>query len=45
MASHALLKRAALNRMLCIIEERWVSQGGKEKDKLAILKEKLSLKE
>lgn len=28
-----------------MIEERWVSQGGKEKDKPAILKEKLSLEE
>lgn len=45
MAWRALLKRAALNRMLCMIEERWVSQGGKEKDKPAILKEKLSLEE
>ncbi|GKU17438.1 unnamed protein product, partial [Fusarium langsethiae] len=31
--------------MLSIIEERWVSQGGKEKDRPAILKEKLSLEE
>ena len=45
MASRALLKRTALNRMLSIIEERWVSQGGKEQDKPAILKEQLSLEE
>lgn len=45
MASRALLKRTALNRMLSIIEERWVSQGGKEQDKPAILKEQLSLDE
>ncbi|EFZ03855.2 hAT family dimerization domain protein [Metarhizium robertsii] len=45
MASRALLKRSALNRMLSNIEERWVSQGGKEQDKPAILKEKLSLEE
>jgi hypothetical protein len=45
MASRALLKRTALNRMFSIIEERWVSQGGKEQDKPAILKEKLSLEE
>ncbi|KID81930.1 transposase-like protein [Metarhizium guizhouense ARSEF 977] len=32
MASRALLKRSALNRMLSIIEERWISQGGKEQD-------------
>jgi hypothetical protein len=38
-ASRALLKRMALNRMFPIIEERWVSQGGKEQDKLLILKE------
>jgi hypothetical protein len=44
MASRALQKRSALNRMLSI-EERWVSQGGKEKDRPAILKEKLSLEE
>ncbi|KAK2684765.1 hypothetical protein QWA68_016289 [Fusarium oxysporum] len=45
MASRALQKRSALNRMLSIIEERCISQGGKEKDRPAILKEKLSLKE
>lgn len=45
MASRALLKRSALNRMLSIIEERWVSQGGKEQDRPAILEEKLSLEE
>ena len=45
MASRALLKRSALNRMLSNIEERWVSQGGKEQDKPPILKEKLSLEE
>jgi hypothetical protein len=39
MASRALLKRTALNRMFSIIEERWVSQGGKEQDKPPILKE------
>ncbi|EXU94971.1 hAT family dimerization domain protein [Metarhizium robertsii] len=31
--------------MLSIVEERWISQGGKEQDKPAILKEKLSLEE
>ncbi|PON20647.1 hypothetical protein TGAM01_v210521 [Trichoderma gamsii] len=31
--------------MLSIIEERWISQGGKEQDRPAILKEKLSLEE
>jgi hypothetical protein len=45
MASRALLKRAALNRMLSTIEERWLSEGGKERDKSAILKDKLSLEE
>ncbi|WKT53989.1 hypothetical protein QSH57_004573 [Fusarium oxysporum f. sp. vasinfectum] len=30
MASRALLKRSALNTMLSIIEERWISQGGME---------------
>ena len=45
MASRALLKRTALNRMFSIIEERWVSQGGKEQDKPPILKEQLSLEE
>ena len=45
MASRALLKRSALNRMLSIVEERWVSQGGKEQDKPGILKERLSLEE
>ncbi|KAL9561335.1 hypothetical protein ACKAV7_014690 [Fusarium commune] len=45
MASRALLKRSALNRMLSIIEERWTSQGGKEQDRPAILKETLSLEE
>lgn len=45
MASRALLKRSALNRMLSIIEERWISQGGKEQDRPAILKETLSLEE
>jgi len=45
MASRALLKRSAVNRMLSIIEERWVSQGGKEQDRPAILKENLSLEE
>ncbi|KAG7001259.1 putative AC transposase [Fusarium oxysporum f. sp. conglutinans] len=45
MASRALLKRSALNRMLSIIEERWISQGGKEQDRSAILKETLSLEE
>ncbi|KAG6989236.1 putative AC transposase [Fusarium oxysporum f. sp. conglutinans] len=45
MASRALLKRTALNRMFALIEERWVSQGGKDEDKPAILKEKLSLEE
>ncbi|KID81619.1 Ribonuclease H-like protein [Metarhizium guizhouense ARSEF 977] len=45
MASRALLKRSALNRMLSIVEERWVSQGGKEQDRPAILKEKLSLED
>ncbi len=45
MASRALLKRSALNRMLSIVEERWISQGGKEQDKPAILKERLSLEE
>ncbi|KAJ3495227.1 hypothetical protein NLG97_g3547 [Lecanicillium saksenae] len=45
MASRALLKRSALNRMLSIVEERWVTQGGKEQDKPAILKERLSLEE
>ncbi|KAK8912300.1 putative AC9 transposase [Metarhizium anisopliae] len=34
-----------LNRMFSIVEERWISQGGKEQDKPAILKEKLSLEE
>ncbi|KNB17842.1 hypothetical protein FOXG_22068 [Fusarium oxysporum f. sp. lycopersici 4287] len=45
MASRALLKRSALNRMLSIIEERWISQGGKEQDRPAILKETVSLEE
>ncbi|KAG7000368.1 hypothetical protein FOFC_03219 [Fusarium oxysporum] len=45
MASRALLKRTALNRMFALVEERWVSQGGKDQDKPAILKEKLSLEE
>ncbi|KAL6405347.1 Ribonuclease H-like protein [Ilyonectria robusta] len=45
MASRALLKRSALSRMLSIIEERWVSQGGKEQDRPAVLKERLSLEE
>ncbi|OAA37034.1 Ribonuclease H-like protein [Metarhizium rileyi] len=45
MASRALLKRTALNRMFSIIEERWVGQGGKEQDKPAILKEQLSVEE
>jgi hypothetical protein len=45
MASRALLKRTAVNRMFSIIEERWVSQGGKEQDKPPILKEQLSLDE
>ncbi|KAI8406613.1 hypothetical protein FOFC_14083, partial [Fusarium oxysporum] len=45
MASRALLKRSAVNRTLSIIEERWVSQGGKEQDRPAILKENLSLEE
>jgi hypothetical protein len=45
MASRALLKCTALNRMFALIEERWVSQGGKDQDKPAILKEKLSLEE
>lgn len=45
MASRALLKRAALNRMFSIVEERWVGQGGKEQDKPPILKEQLSLDE
>jgi hypothetical protein len=45
MASRALLKRTALYRMFSIIEERWVSQGGKEQDKPPILKEQLSLDE
>ncbi|OBS16232.1 hypothetical protein FPOA_13037 [Fusarium poae] len=45
MASRALLKRTALNRMFALIEERWVTQGGKDQDKPAILKEKLSLEE
>ncbi|KID94120.1 Beta-ketoacyl synthase, partial [Metarhizium majus ARSEF 297] len=31
--------------MFSVIEERWVSQGGREQDKPAILKEKLSLEE
>jgi hypothetical protein len=31
--------------MLSNIEERWISQGGKEQDKPSILKEKLSLEE
>lgn len=31
--------------MLSIVEERWVSQGGKEQDRLAILQEKLSLED
>ncbi|KID93789.1 Ribonuclease H-like protein, partial [Metarhizium majus ARSEF 297] len=45
MASRALLKRTAINRMFSVIEERWVSQGGREQDRPAILKEKLSLEE
>ncbi|OAQ58230.1 ribonuclease H-like protein [Pochonia chlamydosporia 170] len=45
MASRALLKRSALNRMLSIIEERWIRQGAKEQDRPAMLKEKLSLEE
>jgi hypothetical protein len=45
MASRALLKRSALNRMFSIIEERWLGQGGKEQDKPAILNEQLSLEE
>jgi hypothetical protein len=45
MASRALLKRTALNRMLSIVEERWISQGAREQDKPAILKDKLSLEE
>ncbi|PNP43224.1 hypothetical protein TGAMA5MH_04934 [Trichoderma gamsii] len=45
MALRALWTRPALNRMLSIIEERWISQGGKEQDRPAILKEKLSLEE
>lgn len=45
MASRALLKRAALNRMFSIVEDSWVSQGGKEQDKPLILKEQLSLDE
>ncbi|OAQ59799.1 ribonuclease H-like protein [Purpureocillium lilacinum] len=45
MASRALLKRAALNRMFWIVEDRWVSRGGKEQDKPPILKEQLSLDE
>ncbi len=32
MASRTLLKRSALKRMLSIVEERWVSQGGKEQE-------------
>lgn len=45
MASRALLKRSALNRMLSIVEERWVNQGGKEQDRPAILRERLSIEE
>ncbi|OAQ57268.1 ribonuclease H-like protein [Purpureocillium lilacinum] len=45
MASRALLKRAALNRMFSIVEDSWVSKGGKEQDKPPILKEQLSIDE
>jgi hypothetical protein len=45
MASRALLKRSALNRMFSIIEERWISHGGREQDRPVILKEKLSLED
>ncbi|KAJ6436118.1 C6 transcription factor [Purpureocillium lavendulum] len=45
MALRALLKRSALNRMISIIEERWINQGGKEQDKPAILSERISLDE
>ncbi|KAJ6436427.1 putative phosphoketolase [Purpureocillium lavendulum] len=45
MASRALLKRSALNRMISIIEERWIHQGGKEQDKPTILTERLSIEE
>lgn len=45
MAARALRRRAALNRMLSIIEERWGGQGGREQDRPAILKEKLSIEE
>ncbi|KJK73745.1 hypothetical protein H634G_10980 [Metarhizium anisopliae BRIP 53293] len=45
MASRALLKRTAINRMFSVIEERWVSQGSRDQDRPAILKEKLSLEE
>jgi hypothetical protein len=31
--------------MFSIVEERWVSQGGKEQDKPPVLKEQLSLDE
>ncbi|KAJ6436299.1 hypothetical protein O9K51_11122 [Purpureocillium lavendulum] len=44
-ASRALLKRSALNRMISIIEERWIHQGGKEQDKPTILTERLSIEE
>jgi hypothetical protein len=43
--SPALLKRTALNRMLAIIEEQWPRQGGRDRDKPAIPKEKHSLEE
>lgn len=44
MACRALLKRSALNRMVSMIEERWVSQGGREQDRPAILKESFYLR-
>lgn len=45
MASRAQLKRSALNRTLSTVEERWLSRGGKEQDRPAILKERLSLED
>ncbi|RMI97194.1 hypothetical protein CDV36_016243 [Fusarium kuroshium] len=37
--------KQTLNRMLAIIKDRWLSQGDREQDKPAMLKEKLSFEE
>lgn len=36
MASRALLKRRAINRMFSVIEEGWICQGGREQDRPSI---------